>query len=825
MSANNFKEQTIKAIREDLSFREPLHDEGAVLELRNSGRGSYLITSTERSDYFKVIINIGTAMTTSLIRIADNKIDHISEIDPDQVLRSYNNYQEMLKELNATCATANVHEKTFYIHPNFRENREDALNELKMRNTGNYLLCRSQYWGKSGGAQFDCIVKAPDGSIASNLINITEQGFYIGLPPSRYLQRFRGPGVTLEELIRGFNIVEPSSDDAKKWLEEYRAKLADHLKKRTQEIEAEPNYKNAVLSGREIESILESRSAESYLISRSPEAGYFILSVLMPPVVAYKTINARFSDEIGKVIKEFIEAVRKEVEAHKNSIKGRMIGYDVKKIAEDSEASTRELSGNIGMMAAIRAKYGEKYKELGGHEKILQEFMEYVKNQFLAKQLVFDVKWLANKKDAELLQKLVDKKPLTQNEQESDLIKIFMDGFKLPLNPTPEFLKKFSEAGQTEIIKQYLINPFHSAWRYFMNPNPLMDPKASYANHDSLGNSTHAAISEDSRRDFAYLWLAASDSTIVPIRDMTTEQMKALFAEEIAYIGRGHNWDELDKMEKTKKESVRKEMVKNYGKVVDDLKLDNPSCASGVTGRLMQSVLGNPITETPEARPLNFIILRNHIGDLVTQKFNEYLAQKDARFIKELLRIHDAKNVLLEDLTDVEQKIYEEFKITREDINKLIKEIKQLYGDRIAWQPIESEGVKSYLEFIVKQASRDPWEVAYERMKAVAEYQVERFHQEESKKVKDEKSGKTLDAMKRATQEMKEETKSEINQPGGKKTPQIIFSMNLPAEQAAQEKNTRKTTKKATKKGKGSVSDPGGTKKKTPPKKSEPYSP
>lgn len=840
MSQHN-KEFYLKALLADPRFHRLAQEEGMNIEISKYITGGYMITPTDKPDHFLIAVQAGNSrLFRSQIRVTDKGYEQLNSVDPKQVINTTTSMEDLLKSLGVQPIS--FQENRVLRHPKFREDRKEAEKELSLLPDGTYLLTTQNQWGQNENNKL--VVLSKQGNENSEKpIQIGEKGpIYEPPPRSRYLRRVQrreidrvdfGDGETLldaspqlQRVGRAREEVPPSQppvetkkepedpfnailkeaegpqeldkqEENKKLRAEFQTKTEENFKKIKSEILADPHFQNKVLSASEIELFFNKQffGKEAYIISRSPLEDKYIISVQVPPAILHRTINARVTEDLQEVIKQTMEQLKSKVEGLRKNLESFMTAYDTKQAAADSEASMRTQPGDLGLMAAIRRKYFPKFNEIG-EAKVLAEFQEYTKNQFLSAPPGFDSALLANKDDAELIKKAIEGKALTKEQQESELLKLFPNGFKLPLNPAPEFLNKFSEEGRNKILEQYYLDPFHTAWRYFLKPNPLIDPGASYA--ASTGNRhTHADITPQSRSDFAYLWLAASDPTIVPIRDMTTEQMKALFTEEIAHIGRGHNWDHLDKMSAgPEKNKYRSELIKKYGRVVDDLKPDNPSCASGVNGRLMQSVLGNPITEIPEARPLNLIVLRTLINDMIAKKFNEFLATKSSNQIEEMLRIHDLKNVTMDELSEKEQKIYDEFQVSQEDINNLIRELREYFGERLVWQQIESEGVTSYAEYIRKQASQDPWLIAYERMKNIADHQIEHLKQVESKKFKEEKFGKAVDAEKRAAQQglQSQESKEGLTKPAqglmkpklGEKIPSVIFSMNLESKEQSQ---------------------------------------
>lgn len=111
--------------------------------------------------------------------------------------------------------------------------------------------------------------------------------------------------------------------------------------------------------------------------------------------------------------------------------------------------------------------------------------------------------------------------------------------------------------------KPYYEHTIHSAWRYFLKPNPWISAKAEHAFQvNKKPDSAH--ISSEDKETIACLWLAAQQENCVD----------ALIP-EIAYLARTHNWEKYRLDSKTRK--------KIY---YDDKNPDSPSCGIGVKKRL-----------------------------------------------------------------------------------------------------------------------------------------------------------------------------------------------------------------------------------------------
>jgi hypothetical protein len=82
--------------------------------------------------------------------------------------------------------------------------------------------------------------------------------------------------------------------------------------------------------------------------------------------------------------------------------------------------------------------------------------------------------------------------------------------------------------------------------------------------------------------DIVILWAAATDPKVEPVDGFTLESRADQFVDELALVGRAHNWD---------KKRIKNGKREQY----DDLKADDPSCFAGVKKRIHQGLMGYPL--------------------------------------------------------------------------------------------------------------------------------------------------------------------------------------------------------------------------------------
>ncbi|QIN35890.1 ankyrin repeat domain-containing protein [Legionella longbeachae] len=185
-------------------------------------------------------------------------------------------------------------------------------------------------------------------------------------------------------------------------------------------------------------------------------------------------------------------------------------------------------------------------------------------------------------------------------------------------------------------LKAYYQNKPHTAWRYISKPNHWMHEDAGYV-YINEEHTERWSTFEEYQSLIGILYLAAIDELAPCIDGFTFATRLAHFIDELAHLGRAHNWD---------KSKLKNGVQEHY----DDLEADRPSCFSGVKRRLFQSVLGHPL-------------LKILTEDIIKTEINEFLK---AHFEK---NIHPENRLALKQAWD---KGIEGEEITQEDIN-LIK--------------------------------------------------------------------------------------------------------------------------------------------------------
>ncbi|KTD63877.1 ankyrin repeat domain-containing protein [Legionella spiritensis] len=220
------------------------------------------------------------------------------------------------------------------------------------------------------------------------------------------------------------------------------------------------------------------------------------------------------------------------------------------------------------------------------------------------------------------------------------------------------------ESTYRSALKAYYQHKDHCAWRYLSRPNPWMHKNAKYVNVNPDNTAEKWSTFEEYQPLISMLYLAVTDQTIPSIDHHTVETRLTHFINELALIGRAHNWDKTRIIADDGQQSITEEY--------DDLKGDRPSCFSGVKRRLFQSVPGHPCFTIPGEE-----IIRQEIHEFVRKHFKESI--HDAN--REAVKIAWDKGILLEDRTDEDWQALKAIDISHEKLDTFIHSLKYKYGD------------------------------------------------------------------------------------------------------------------------------------------------
>ena len=184
----------------------------------------------------------------------------------------------------------------------------------------------------------------------------------------------------------------------------------------------------------------------------------------------------------------------------------------------------------------------------------------------------------------------------------------------------PMSWKEFSEMAlsrdeRERALVAYYQNTDHTAWRYLSKPNYWMAGDAGYVNSNPHNPAERWSTFEEYLPVISMLYLAAIDSDMPAIDGHTLATRFHRFIDELALIGRAHNWDQTRVVV-----TLLGETTEEY----DDLSGDKPSCYSGVKRRLFQSILGHPLFKI-----LTFEDLKQELREFMREHFQHQITNEN----------------------------------------------------------------------------------------------------------------------------------------------------------------------------------------------------
>jgi len=242
-------------------------------------------------------------------------------------------------------------------------------------------------------------------------------------------------------------------------------------------------------------------------------------------------------------------------------------------------------------------------------------------------------------------------------------------------------------------LEAYYQHKDHTAFRYLLKPNPWIHSEALYVKVNDLGTERWAYF-DGYEPLIAMLFLAASDEHIEPCDGFTLEARLEHFIDELAHIGRAHNWDVFIEEGVPGKESLGEQ---------DDLDADRPSCYSGVKKRLFQSVLGHPLLTL-----LTVDIVKQKLNELVREHFKAAITDDNRDKYKKAW--DDSLNDDLEfDARQAAMACLKELDINSEQkkmlLETLVGDLDKKYGGQFSNDAILCASAEAYLELDEKDKS------------------------------------------------------------------------------------------------------------------------
>jgi hypothetical protein len=223
---------------------------------------------------------------------------------------------------------------------------------------------------------------------------------------------------------------------------------------------------------------------------------------------------------------------------------------------QNTESSMEELNElEEKSLEKARSYYQDKIDERGGSDAVLKSLKEELKRRYKQNPAAIKI-------------------PIAQNEGDgTGFGNIFLpfDWEELQVLRTG-----LTESQYQAALKTYYKDKTHTAYRCLSKPNKWMHSDASYV-YVSDDRLERWSGFENYQSLIALLFTAAFDDATPAIDGHTLESRKDMFIDQLASIGRAHNWDEIDEK----------------GQEYDDSEADKPSCSPGFKKRLLQSVLGH----------------------------------------------------------------------------------------------------------------------------------------------------------------------------------------------------------------------------------------
>lgn len=344
----------------------------------------------------------------------------------------------------------------------------------------------------------------------------------------------------------------------------------------------------------------------------------------------------------------------------------------VRELAEANDYYRQEVSGAMDLRALAHDRESSMHALSTGEQKRLEAAISLYKPLMREK----GVENLFNDLKKQLVQRY-----------EANPAQITVNGAKLSLPLSWQEFNKLTltSTQREEALKAYYQNADHTAWRYLSKPNSWMANDASYVLINPENRNERWSTFEEYKSLIVMLWCAAKDENTPAIDGHTLTGRLDHFIDELAHIGRAHNWDDIrpkmvakigsDKkpLRDTEGEIIKTPLLDSSGAVVteeyDNLKGDKPSCYSGVKRRLFQSVVGHP-----QLKILTLDDIKQELRDFVRDHFT---AQINDGNKKDLLTVwnrylasgelEDAKPLRALDITPAQQQAFLQHLIEKYD--------------------------------------------------------------------------------------------------------------------------------------------------------------
>ncbi len=242
---------------------------------------------------------------------------------------------------------------------------------------------------------------------------------------------------------------------------------------------------------------------------------------------------------------------------------------------------------------------------------------------------------------------------------------------------------RLSEKKYQQALTAYYQHKDHTAWRYIAKPNSWMDPDAPYVYFNEMTFERWSTFAEYQPL-IVMFWLAAADKSIPATDGHTLETRLDHFIDELALIGRAHNWDKIRVNAKEKEEEY------------DDLTGDRPSCFSGVKRRLFQSVIGHPLINV-----LTEDMILEEIRNFACGHFQTQINKENQRAFKEAF---DDYIINTQDLCNGSKRLLVSLNIDDEKKHEFERYLSNKYGTQYTDDFTFHNLVRNKLSFALEKA-------------------------------------------------------------------------------------------------------------------------
>jgi ankyrin repeat protein len=388
----------------------------------------------------------------------------------------------------------------------------------------------------------------------------------------------------------------------------------------------------------------------------------FLLNIPAIKALAHTEVTANQSNELLRLaitegnqpaIERLLQipAVR-ELAEQNNFYADEMRGnLDLRALAEDAESSMTALTqGEQQRLEKLRVHYQQDINDLG-QDNLFRALKEELKERYLESPATIEV-----------------------------------DGKKITLPFDWQAFQNLKLQGNVkeQALNAYYQHDVHSAYRYLSKPNHWMASNVSYVYISNDRNERWSTFEEYKPLIVLFYRAAFDDNKKMAPKDGHDLQGRINhFINELAHIGRAHNWDKKrharnkktgELLYKKNNEGQSFAVMEEY----DDLKGDKPSCFSGVKRRLFQSVVGHPLLSIFSKEVLN-------------QEIREFLYEHFENHINEdnIQGIQGAIEALMEaePLTQEQEKALAELDVSNEAQERFIKDMKEKYGEELRKEP------------------------------------------------------------------------------------------------------------------------------------------